>query len=317
MYKLNVNNDSNKRTINPQFKKRGNNNCPNINEESKNTSTTTKYAIGLGLIALASYCIYSAIKKKPIKPNEELSQELKNVQKLYKEIFNKDISANETKVFVDKYKKIIESNCDDKSFCEKLIEEISKDLQTKKPNIRKFYLDKSELPAQLHNAGMITAPSGSYIEICAFNYKNRPNSTKMYFNNLFHEMQHVKQAEIMYRTDKEKFIDTLVDRFVANGESSSYKKILKEFGGNKDKTIKEIRNRLETEMNTYWGEFKPFAKNSSEYEYGLKLLENNNNYIPYFKNEQAYKAQIIEKSAFEAEEKATKLFAILSNTKSI
>ena len=107
MYKLNVNNDSNKRTINPQFKKRGNNNCPNINEESKNTSTTTKYAIGLGLIALASYCIYSAIKKKPIKPNEELSQELKNIQKLYKEIFNKDISANETKVFVDKYKKII------------------------------------------------------------------------------------------------------------------------------------------------------------------------------------------------------------------
>ena len=70
-------------------------------------------------------------------------------------------------------------------------------------------------------------------------------------------------------------------------------------------------------MNTYWGEFKPFAKNSSEYEYGLKLLENNNNYIPYFKNGKEYRSQIIEKTAFEAEEKATKLFEILSSIKLI
>lgn len=274
-------------------------------------------AIGATILALVKFH-----KTSSIKPKEELSAELKEVQQIYKDIFKRDINAEETKDFVQRYKKIIVSKTpdNDREYCEKLLDEICKDRQTKRPKIQDWIKSATEADHQCVNGGMATAPNGHYIDIYAYNYHNPEICSipeKGFFETLFHETHHVKQDEIVYRTDKEFFLQHILDKFVSNGEGKMYNEILRANGGNKEKTLKEVKEIIRHSEENYWGDLTPFKKDSPEYQEGLRLIEGKKNY-KFFGDciGDEYKNQIIEKGAYADGEKAERLFDLLKQISS-
>lgn len=269
-------------------------------------------AIGLGAAIFAFTKLH---KTSSINSSEVLQADLKEVQQLYKDIFKRDINADETKDFVKRYKEIInfKTNDNDKEYCEKLIQEICKDRQTKSPKIFRVYNELNEVGPKFSTAGMSTSPDGSYIDIYAFNYKKTQNPAKSYFKSLFHESHHVKQDEIIYRTDKEAFLQKLLDKFVDNGNGEMYKNMVAQNNGDKIKTVQEVKQLLEEQTKNHWAGLEPFEKNSAEYQEGLRLIEGMKNY-KFFgdcRNNDEYKNQIIEKGAYKDGELAEKLFDLL------
>lgn len=265
-------------------------------------------ALGVGTAIFASVKLYKTLA---IKPKEELSLELKKIQQIYKDIFKREISAEETKDFVQRYKKIINSKTpdNDREYCEKLLDEICKDRQTKRPKILRWIANSTNADSNCTRKGMATAPDGTYIDVYAYNYHN---NAKSFFESLFHETHHVKQDEIIYRTDKEFFLNDLLDKFVLNGEGSMYKELLRKNKGNVEKTLNEAKHLLSEQIDHYWGCFEPFARNSAEFKEGERLIEGKKNYKPFWECvDGEYKKQIIEKGAYEDGEKAEILFDLL------
>ncbi len=286
-----------------------------LSSNKDNNNLGTKILLGIFGVGAAVLAYVKFHKATSIKPQEGLSTELKEIQKLYKDIFSRDINAEETKDFAKRYREIIDFKTDsnDREYCEKLLEEICKDRKTNKPEIFRWIKTKAETDPRCVNGGMATAPDGSYIDIYSFNYRNMENPTKGYFESLFHETHHVKQDEIIYRTDKEFFLQHLLDKFIDNGKGEMYKDMLQSNGGNKEKTIQEIKEIISQQVDNFWGRFLPYEKNSKEYEYGLKLIDGKKNY-KFFgdcANNEEYRNQIIEKGAYTDGEKAERLFDLL------
>ena len=271
-------------------------------------------ALGIGATILAFVKFH---KTSTIKPKEELSAELKEIQQIYKDIFKRDINAEETKDFVQRYKKIINSKTpdNDREYCEKLLDEICRDRQTKRPEIHNWIKSATEADPRCVRGGMATAPNGHYIDIYAYNY-HKPEiysiPEKGMFESLFHETHHVKQDEICYRTDKEFFLQHLFEKFVSNGEGKMYNEMLRANGGNKEKTFIELKEMIRQSEDSYWGDLTPFQRNSVEYKEGLRLIEGKKNY-KFFGDcvGDEYKNQIIEKGAYADGAKAERLFDLL------
>lgn len=286
-------------------------------ENKKNNNLGIKLLLGALGIGATIFAFIKLHKTAAIKPKEELPAELKEIQQIYKDIFKRDINAEETKNFVQRYKKIIDSKTpdNDREYCENLLDEICKDRQTKRPKIHSWIKNVTEADPQCVNGGMATAPNGHYLDIYIYNY-HKPEifsiPEKGMFESLFHETHHVKQDEIVYRTDKEFFLQYLLDKFVSNGEGKMYNEMLRANGGNKEKTLKEIKEIIKQSEEEYWGDLRPFRKNSTEYQEGLKLIEGKKNYKFYGDcSGDEYQNQIIEKSAYADGKKAEKLFDLL------
>ena len=270
-------------------------------------------------IAGAIFAYIKCRKTLSSKQMAELSPQMKEIQLICKDIFRRDFSAEETKDFAKRYKAIIDSKTpdNDREYCEKLIEEICKDRQTKKPRIYRWIKDSADADPRCKNSYMATSPDGTYIDIYAYNYHNIPSTPpeKDLFESLFHETHHVKQDEFIFRTDKEFFLKHLVNKFILNGEGTMYKEMLRQNGGNKNKTKNNIKQFLSEQINQHWGDLKPFAKDSEEYREGLRLITGKKAYKFHgdCTSYEEYKNQIIEKGAYEDEEKAEKLFDILKS----
>ena len=125
--------------------------------------------------------------------------------------------------------------------------------------------------------------------------------------NLFHEFKHVKQNELMYRTDPNKLIEIKVLE-LEKSNNASYKEILRKFKGNKYKARKYIRNNVQQIYNENWGHLTQIPKTSPEYSKGLKYLDNEANRIPAGEH---YYEQILEKEAQFVENSAGKLFELI------
>ena len=84
-------------------------------------------------------------------------------------------------------------------------------------------------------------------------------------------------------------------------------------GGNKEKTVREVKEKISQQVENYWGKFLPFEKSSADYKYGLNLIEGKKNY-KFFgdcASNEEYRNQIIEKGAYADGEKAERLFDLL------
>lgn len=272
----------------------------------------------IGGLAIAATVLTVMKLRKPTQTvsGENLSAEFQEIQKLYKEIFDREINASETKDFVKRYKQIIDSKnqYNDKDFCDRILTELCKDRKTKKPKILRWEDNSENVDPIFKRGGMSTSPDGTYIDIYAFNYKNKNNPAKSYFSSLFHETRHVKQYEIIYRTDKEAFVQTLTDKFIDNGNGIMYQDMLRANGGNKSKTIQEVKQALREQLDCFWGGLTPFEKNSAEYKEGLRLIDGIKNYKFYgdCHSNTEYRNQIIEYDAYEDGAKAEKLFDMLT-----
>lgn len=291
-----------------------------ISGKKKNKNTvTTLILCGLG-IAGAIFAWVKFHKTTSVKAvSEELSPELKEIQQIYKDIFRRDITAEETKDFAQRYKKIIDSKTpdNDREYCEKLLNEICKDRKTKKPKIDRWKNNVAEANLECKDGGMATMPDGMSIDVYIYNYYNNPEipiPEKGMFESLFHESHHVKQDEIIYRTDKEFFLQNCIDQFVCGGEGKMYKVMLDRNGGNEQKTLNEIRQLMSAQLERHWGSFEPLAEGSAEYQEGLRLIEGKKNYKPFWEcAEGEYEEQIIEKGAYADGRKAERLFDILKS----
>lgn len=319
---INSNNYQLKATLTPDF--RGSVSSGLDTDVVEISDRKKKKKIGLGIllgalgIAGAVFAWLKCNKTEAMKEvGTELSSELKEVQKLYKEIFGREINAEETKDFATRYKKIIDSKTadNDREYCEKLLDEICKDRKTKRPSIMQWITNKADADPRCIDGGMGTSPAGNYIDIYAYNYHNREgiSPAKGFLESLFHETHHVKQDELIYRTDKEFFLQDLVDKYVCNGEGVGYKRLLQQNNGDKVKTMQEVKQMVSDTVTNYWGDLAPFEKNSAEYLEGIKLIEGKKNY-KFFgdcANNSEYRSQIIEKGAYADGEKAERLFDIL------
>ena len=289
-----------------------------INSKNKNNDLWLNLFLGALGIGVTIFALTKFCKTRSVKAGDGLSAELKEVRKLYKDIFKRDINAEETKDFAERYKKIIESKTpdNDREYCEKLLDEICKDRQTKRPKILRWITNRANIDPECRDGLMSTSPDGTYVDIYIYNYHDSrrfPVIARDLFESLFHETHHVKQDEIIYRTDKEFFLQHIMDKFVHNGEGVMYKEMLQNNGGNVEKTLNEIRQGLSNQIERYWGSFEPFAKDSAEYKEGLRLIEGKKNY-KFFgdcRSYEEYKNQTIESGAFADEEKASKLFNLL------
>ena len=292
----------------------------NINDTAQNKTSNTPLKLLVGGLAIGAL-IFGGIKlHKPaqIKQTEKPLSDTEKLQNLCQTIFHREMTLDETKDFAKRYKTILEAKYDnDKMLCDRLIEEICKDRQTKKPRINLFLESQNQANPLCINGLMSTAPDGSYIDIYAFNYKNTPNPIKGYFEDLFHETHHVKQNEIIYRTDKDAFLEKLINRVVNNGNGKMYKNVLQTTNGDEAKAMNIIEERLRNQMNYYWGKFEPFAKDSPEYKEGQKLIKGSKEYKFFYncKNQEEYEAQIIEKGAYTDGKNAAKIFDLLTSGK--
>ncbi len=291
--------------------------------EEETNKKTPHLALKLiaGGLALGA-AIVAAIKLHKTKPTVDTTEkplsEIEQIQNLYKEIFKREVNTEQAKDFAQRYKTILDTKYEnDKMFCNRLIEELCKDRQTKKPRINLFIENSQKADPLCKDAGMATSPDGSYIDIYAYNYKNTENPIKGYFKSLFHETHHVKQDEIIYRTDTEAFYQKLMEKYINNGNGKGYKMVLEEQNGDKEKTLSIVEERLRDHMRYYWGGFEPFAKGSAEYKEGQRLIQGAKDYKFYgdCKNLEEYKNQIIEKDAYADGENAEKLFDLLKSIK--
>lgn len=278
-------------------------------EQTEKTSSGIAMKLVLGGIALST-AIYAGIKLH--------KTEIKQVQNLYKKIFNREINTEQAQDFAQRYKTIIDTKYEnDKMFCDRLIEELCKDRQTKKPRINLFIENPQNANPLCKNASMATAPDGCYIDIYAYNYKTAQNPTKKYFESLFHETRHVKQDEMICRTNKEEFFQKVLKKYVNNGNGKGYKAILEEQNGDEAKALSIVEERIRDHIRYYWGAFEPFIKDSAEYKEGLRLIRGAKEY-KFFgdcKNLKEYKNQIIEKDAYADGKNAGKLFDLLKSMK--
>jgi len=195
-------------------------------EKEENTETIVqpkkKYSIKnicLGILSTIVLAYGSAVLwRKLSKPNFE------EVQKCFKEIFNKDLSTEQVKDLINKYKEICKNkNTDD--FTKKIIEQLKKDygieqvkteLNIKKPADRKnsTKLERRERgnASPLAEINIMPATNSNHI------LRSIQGET---FTTGFHEMKHITQFSEAYRANPDKFAEAMFKRNVKPKELDS------------------------------------------------------------------------------------------------
>lgn len=252
----------------------------------------TTAALGLGVFG------YVKLKKSDNAFFEKNLKSLEQAQTYLKNIFGKDYTIDETKNILDRYKEL-DSIADNKEFLNKLFEQLKKDFKAENKNLSLEIWDNAKPVDNGVFRGYTEALSR---KIGVANLPNRLDAVE----SIFHEFRHIKQNELMYRTDRARLaMQKVVELEKSNNQS--YQKILRNAGGDKEKARKVILEEVETVYQENWGHLQPLSKDSAEYSMGLKYLENEENRIPAGDD---YYKQILEKEAKFVGENAKKLFNI-------
>ncbi len=253
----------------------------------------TILAIGIGVWG------YFKLKKRDSVLNNVQAKQLSDSQNLLKNIFNKDFTIDETSLIVQRYQNLVKT-ADNKEFCNKLFEQLKKDFQVENKNL-KFV--QWETPLSFNDGKMYGYTEALTREIAAVIQEDKIKT----IGTIFHEFKHVKQNELMYKTDSARLVEAKVKE-LEKSNNASWQEILRNSGGNKEKARKTVQKEVEKTYREIWGHLKPVSKTSPEYRQGLKYLENEENRIPAGAN---YYNQILEKEAKFAGENAEKLFKLI------
>ena len=141
-----------------------------------------------------------------------------------------------------------------------------------------------------------TLPNGDFIvdsftpeimEICL------NNSRENIFATLVHEFQHCKQHELAYRTNKNKFIETL---------------IRKQLSPELTEEIAMFKEGINKYYAPVWDKLPVLTKGSKDYKLGLKYIDNIEHYVGASQDKSKYFLQLIEREAYNAEIKAKDVY---------
>ncbi len=253
----------------------------------------TTASIGLGIWG------YLKIKKRNVAFIDSNAAAFEEAKVYLKNIFNKDFTLDETKLYVQKYKEL-NNISDNKDFCQKLFEQLKKDFNIENKSLN---LEISDSQIKECEGGVFTG----YAEALSrkIGILAQEDRTKM-VGTIFHEMRHIKQNELMYKADKERLVVQKIKE-LEDSNNASWQEILQNFAGDKNKARNAVREEVERVYQEIWGHLKPTNKTSEEYKLGIKYLENEENRI---KPGPDYYEQILEKEAQFIGNNAEKLFEL-------
>lgn len=267
-----------------------------LNKNKIPTLLLTTLALGVGLFAL-----FKLRKSDKTFIKETSQKNLEEIQIQLKNIFGKDFAIDETKTFIQTHKEL-NKIADNKEYYQKLFEQLKKDFKVENKDLA---LELWEKPLPVEGGVMNGYTEALTRKIGTTAFEDRIKT----FANLFHEFKHVKQNELMYKTDSARLIRAKVAE-LEKSNNASWQNVLNHCNGDKAKARKMVQEEVKSVYKENWGHLKPISKTSNEYSQGLKYIENEENRIPpgvdYYK-------QILEKEAQFVEKAAEKLFKQLKD----
>ena len=146
------------------------------------------------------------LKHKLSKPS------LEEVQKTFKEIFERDLSNEEINDLISKYKELIK-NDNTEDYAKQMIEQLKKDygIGCVETNVDVKLLKDNKLSTYIDHVELGVASPFGKIDIMPRTNSNTAIKSiqKEIFSTGFHELKHMKQFADAYRTDPDKFVDAM------------------------------------------------------------------------------------------------------------
>ena len=236
-------------------------------DKDSGLSTGMKWLLGIGATAAAAYgCVvgHRALTKPSI---EKVTQN-------FSEIFRRDVSKEEAQKMTEKYKEIFKIK-DKDEFRIKMFEQVKKDFGYENLDVESYKIPEEMLKKNSHlgggyyplqplfeENGKNYTMNGFSTEVVAIN----PNlSKKDMFYNIIHELTHMKQHELAYRLDKNKFFEAIRKARLTDFEPT-------------DKIVQEYNKTLEKVYSPVWDKLPKITEKSKEYELATKYLKDIENY---------------------------------------
>ncbi len=256
--------------------------------------------IALGTVS-AILLIYGSVvlKRKLSKPSFE------EIQKCFKEIFEKDLSSNEVKALVKKYKEICK-NKNTEDFTKQLIEQLKKDYEIEKVatevNIQK--LKDSKLKTALEQTEYGNAnPVGGINIMPRTSRDNLIRSIQGHtFVTGFHEVKHMKQFADAYRADPDKFAEAILKQSSLMRSNKGKEMLTKKY-------LAFAREFLDERF----GQLERFKPNTPEYKKGLEYINSYADYPNKTEGYEAYRNNLLEKEAWHIGNLARKIYKYTSS----
>lgn len=322
-------------------------------EDSDRTTKTPKKKnlakkIVLGTVSTI-LLIYGGVvlKRKLSKPSFE------EIQKCFKEIFEKDLSADEVKSLIKKYKEICKnSNTDD--FTKQLIEQLKKNygIENVKTEINVTKLKDNKLKTALEQTEWGSTHSlGSIIIKPRTSEDNLIRSVQEdTFTTAFHEVKHMKQFADAYRTNPDKFAEAILKG--AEGHKDYGENLVKEFN---NELLNQVKNAIQIQpdlkgmtaeevckiwkeeaglktdkdiiayinkdtisiirktLDETFGPLERYKPDSAEYKKGMKYIDGYANYTDGNVNYVDYRNNLLEKEAWHISDLAGKIYKYTSS----
>lgn len=277
-----------------------------VQEKDVKNQTNYKPLVYTAASVLLVGGLAATLRCQRVKKSSELSHNMKKIQKEVSSIFQREYSKEETIDFVNRYKKVLNTEYGE-NYYNMILSELKKDYKFENKNLTVQFCNYPNIPNSRNKMVMYTEALSRHIGV--FDYQER--TPKSGFCGMFHEGRHVKQFEIMYRTDKNRLAEIKVKE-LEESNNASYRAILRENRNDKLKAREYIRRNIENTFSQMYSHLEPLRKDSPEYKMGLKYLDNEANRISgHTHSLEEYKAQILEKEAYEIEDKAAELYELL------
>ena len=306
-------------------------------EKEKNTEKSEdKQLLGIIFASLIStlMLLYGGIvlKRKLSKPSFE------EVQKCFKEIFNKNLSAEQIKDLISKYKKICKNKNTDE-FIQKMINQLKKDygIDGVKTELKITKLADNRISTALNQRERGNASPLAKIHIMprtSGDHIVRSVQCETFATG-FHEMKHLTQFSEAYRANPDKFAEVL---FRHNVKPEEVEKNIKDsMQKHNTAELEQIKNQfnLQSEDDLYkffkesveenyiksyrkqlderYGKLTPYQKDSEEYKKGMEYIEAYEKYPDPEKNYEEYQKNLLEKEAWNIADMAKKIFRYTSS----
>lgn len=260
-----------------------------------------KLLLGAGAVALGAIALKGKFfaKEKPIS--------FEKVQQNFAEIFRqKDLTKEQTEAMLKNYQEIFKIE-DKNTFIDKLFHQVKKDYGYENLNINYTLIEGKHvddtkaiggfkpLNAKCKELGNgmseLTEVHGDGVMRFA-----KEKSKESLFDTIMHEFQHCKQHELGYRTDKEKFIQAVLNYRMPKTELVEERAMYK-------KGIEEIYGPV-------WDKLPKINSGTKEHELGMKYIDNIENYISG--GQPGYYDQIMEKEAYSIGDKAKDIYKFIT-----
>lgn len=304
----------------------------------------------IGVIALP-VIIYGGVvlKHKFSKPTFD------EIQKCFKEIFERDLSKDEVNNLLDKYKQLLK-NENTEDFAKQMVEQLKKDYGIEKvqTDINVELLKDGKIKTMIeHRKNGEASPFGEINIMPSTNSKEVIRSQqKEILETGFHEVKHLKQFAEAYCADPDKFADAiyehnvtkeLIDEFIsivkaeikknateslneepvrgmtlAKIEKLLTEATLKKYGGSFEEFAKQsIKKDYKEVLDSKFGKLERYKEGTEEYKKGMEYIEAYKKYPDPEKDYSAYKNNLLEKEAWNNGDLSKKIYDYLKSIWSI